>query len=150
MTWTDARVETLTSLWGDGLSAALIAARLGGTTRNAVIGKVRRLGLQGRAALVTRRPPRASLLPAAKSQPRTGKRSPGLARSRRQETKPRRPTAPPELGAAPEITVTVLTLTPANCNWPEGDPKRVDFHFCGRDKPPDSPYCPHHAARAYR
>ena len=57
---------------------------------------------------------------------------------------------PPELGVAPERPVTVLTLTPANCNWPEGDPKRPDFHFCGRDKPPDSPYCPHHAARAYR
>jgi GcrA cell cycle regulator len=150
MTWSDARVETLTNLWGDGLSASLIAARLGGTTRNAVIGKVRRLGLQGRATLVTRRPPRAPLLPASKSQPGTGKRSPGLARSRRPETKPRRPTAPPELGAAPEIPVTVLTLMPANCNWPEGDPKRADFHFCGRDKPPDRAYCPHHAARAYR
>jgi GcrA cell cycle regulator len=44
----------------------------------------------------------------------------------------------------------VLTLTPATCNWPEGDPKRADFHFCGRDKPPDRPYCPHHATRAYR
>ena len=57
MTWTDARVEALTNLWGDGLSASLIAARLGGTTRNAVIGKVRRLGLQGRATLVARRSP---------------------------------------------------------------------------------------------
>jgi GcrA cell cycle regulator len=150
MTWTDARIETLTSLWGDGLSASLIAARLGATTRNAVIGKVRRLALASRKTVVSRRPPRASLLPASKSQPRTGKRSPGLARSRRLETKPRRPTAPPELGAAPEIPVTVLTLTPANCNWPEGDPKRADFHFCGRDKPPDRAYCPHHAARAYR
>lgn len=51
MTWTDARIETLTNLWGDGLSASLIAASLGGTTRNAVIGKVRRLGLRGRATL---------------------------------------------------------------------------------------------------
>ena len=150
MSWTNERVELLKKLWGDGQSASCIAARLGKVTRNAVIGKVQRLGLQGRATLVTRRPPRASLLPAAKSQPRTGKRSPGLARSRRQETKPRRPTAPPELGPAPDAPVTVLTLTPANCNWPEGDPKRTGFHFCGRDKPPDRAYCPHHAARAYR
>jgi GcrA cell cycle regulator len=77
MTWTDARIETLTSLWGDGLSASLIAARLGATTRNAVIGKVRRLALASRKTVVSRRPPRASLLPASKSQPRTGKRSPG-------------------------------------------------------------------------
>ena len=49
MTWTDERVETLKRLWIDGLSASQIAAELGGITRNAVIGKVHRLGLSGRA-----------------------------------------------------------------------------------------------------
>jgi len=49
MTWTDERVETLKKLWADGLSASQIAAELGGITRNAVIGKVHRLGLAGRA-----------------------------------------------------------------------------------------------------
>src|SRR2546430_17722184 len=49
MTWTDERVETLKKLWTDGLSASQIAAELGGITRNAVIGKVHRLGLSGRA-----------------------------------------------------------------------------------------------------
>jgi GcrA cell cycle regulator len=49
MTWTDERVETLKRLWTDGLSASQIAAELGGITRNAVIGKVHRLGLSGRA-----------------------------------------------------------------------------------------------------
>src|SRR3989442_2793761 len=49
MTWTDERVETLKKLWADGLSASQIAAELGGITRNAVIGKVHRLGLSGRA-----------------------------------------------------------------------------------------------------
>jgi len=149
MTWTDARVEALTNLWGDGLSASLIAARLGGTTRNAVIGKVRRLGLQGRATLVARRSP-----PRPRSIPRTpeSRSKPRLLRGRvsLKTPRPRRPAMPPELGVAPERPVTVLTLTPANCNWPEGDPKRPDFHFCGRDKPPDRAYCPHHAARAYR
>ena len=47
MTWTDERVETLKKLWGDGLSASQIAAELGGITRNAVIGKVHRLGPLG-------------------------------------------------------------------------------------------------------
>src|SRR5215469_1253871 len=49
MTWTDERVETLKKLWTDGLSASQIAAELGGITRNAVLGKVHRLGLSGRA-----------------------------------------------------------------------------------------------------
>src|SRR5256886_7440797 len=49
MSWTDERVELLKKLWTDGLSASQIAAELGGITRNAVIGKVHRLGLSGRA-----------------------------------------------------------------------------------------------------
>src|SRR6187402_824779 len=50
MSWTDERVETLKKLWQEGLSASQIAKQLGGVTRNAVIGKVHRLGLSGRAA----------------------------------------------------------------------------------------------------
>lgn len=49
MAWTDERVEILKKLWAEGLSASQIAGRLGGVTRNAVIGKVHRLGLSGRA-----------------------------------------------------------------------------------------------------
>ena len=49
MSWTDERVELLKKLWQDGLSASQIAGELGGITRNAVIGKVHRLGLAGRA-----------------------------------------------------------------------------------------------------
>ena len=49
MSWNDERVEALKKLWADGLSASQIAGRLGGVTRNAVIGKVHRLGLAGRA-----------------------------------------------------------------------------------------------------
>src|SRR3954469_22576919 len=50
MGWTDERVELLKKLWQDGLSASQIAKQLGGVTRNAVIGKVHRLGLSGPAA----------------------------------------------------------------------------------------------------
>ncbi len=50
MSWTDERVEKLQEMWAEGLSAAQIAKTLGGVTRNAVIGKVHRLGLSNRAA----------------------------------------------------------------------------------------------------
>ena len=49
MSWTDERVETLKKMWADGQSASQIAKELGGVTRNAVIGKVHRLGLSNRA-----------------------------------------------------------------------------------------------------
>jgi len=50
MGWTDERVDVLKKLWLEGLSASQIAKQLGGVTRNAVIGKVHRLGLSGREA----------------------------------------------------------------------------------------------------
>src|SRR5690606_16559827 len=49
MGWTDERVEQLKRLWAEGLSASQLAGRLGGLTRNAVLGKVHRLALSGRA-----------------------------------------------------------------------------------------------------
>src|ERR1043165_6574356 len=58
MSWTDERVELLKKLWSDGLSASQIAAELGGITRNAVIGKVHRLGLSGRAKSASTAAPR--------------------------------------------------------------------------------------------
>ena len=48
MSWTDERVELLKKLWTEGHSASQIAKELGGVTRNAVIGKVHRLGLSNR------------------------------------------------------------------------------------------------------
>ena len=74
MAWTEDRVETLKKLWADGLSASQIAKQLGGVTRNAVIGKVHRLGLSGRAApsRPARRPaPRPAPRPAAAETVRT-------------------------------------------------------------------------------
>lgn len=62
MGWTDERVELLARLWSEGLSASQIAGQLGGVTRNAVIGKVHRLKLEGRA-----KPPVAA--ESAKPQP---------------------------------------------------------------------------------
>ena len=63
MSWTDERVEMLKKMWSDGQSASQIAKELGGVTRNAVIGKVHRLGLSNRtagAAPVKPEPPKAA------------------------------------------------------------------------------------------
>ena len=73
MSWNDERVELLKKLWAEGLSASQIAGRLGGVTRNAVIGKVHRLGLSGRATS----PRSASPRPRRNHVPRQN-RSPSL------------------------------------------------------------------------
>src|ERR1700689_3208048 len=67
MSWTDERVEQLKSLWTEGLSASQIARTLGGVTRNAVIGKVHRLGLAGRAPRPRAERPRLPMAPKAPS-----------------------------------------------------------------------------------
>src|SRR5687767_15845801 len=68
MAWTDERVELLKKLWAEGLSASQIASRLGGVTRNAVIGKVHRLGLSGRATSTRSVSPRPRRIHAPRQQ----------------------------------------------------------------------------------
>ncbi len=77
MSWTDERVETLKKMWGEGQSASQIAKELGGVTRNAVIGKVHRLGLSNRAGsggaaakAAPKEKPAAATKPAAKPAPK--------------------------------------------------------------------------------
>jgi GcrA cell cycle regulator len=144
MGWTDERVETLKKLWLDGLSASQIAKQLGGVTRNAVIGKVHRLGLSGRAApshpsrttFKTPRAPRPISMPAP--------------RPRAMEPRAHHAPAP---RAAPYVdlpgTATVLTLGAHMCKWPIGDPSSDDFTFCGRVSSDEGPYCIDHARMAY-
>ena len=70
MSWTDERVELLRKLWSDGLSASQVAAELGaGITRNAVIGKIHRLGLAERAKTVVSSRPRVAKVPRQPAQP---------------------------------------------------------------------------------
>jgi len=67
MSWTEDRVETLKKMWAEGQSASQIAKELGGVTRNAVIGKVHRLGLSNRAGGSTA--PSPAVAPKAKEKP---------------------------------------------------------------------------------
>lgn len=52
MSWTDERIDRLKQLWSNGMTASQIAEELGGVSRNAVIGKAHRLGLQSRPSPV--------------------------------------------------------------------------------------------------
>lgn len=92
MSWTDERVETLKRMWAEGLSASQIAKDLGGVTRNAVIGKVHRLGLSNRTE--GGEAP-AAAAPAAEQQasaPASGA-APSTARGKAAANRPSRPDA---------------------------------------------------------
>jgi GcrA cell cycle regulator len=144
MGWTDERVELLKKLWQDGLSASQIAKQLGGVTRNAVIGKVHRLGLSGRAtpskpqrtAFKVPRPPRP-----VSAQPSAPRR---IAEAVSSHQAPAYRIIDEEPG-----TATVLTLGAHMCKWPIGDPALDNFTFCGR-RSGDGPYCDQHAQVAYQ
>lgn len=69
MSWTDERVELLKKMWGEGQSASQIAKELGGVTRNAVIGKVHRLGLSNRSGGAAAPAPAAKPEPKAEAKP---------------------------------------------------------------------------------
>ncbi|AJE45568.1 GcrA family cell cycle regulator [Celeribacter indicus] len=70
MSWTDERVELLKKMWGEGQSASQIAKELGGVTRNAVIGKVHRLGLSNRAGATGAPAAKPAAAPKAKPVPK--------------------------------------------------------------------------------
>lgn len=158
MSWTDERVELLKKLWADGLSASQIATKLGEVTRNAVIGKVHRLGLAGRATTSRARTARPrsniALFPARSSQVqyRTYGNT-ALKTAIQPEERKVAPVIPiralPELEPAPQDLVTLAELKETMCHWPIGDPMEEGFHFCGRRKSFGVPYCEHHAAIAY-
>ncbi|MBI4921543.1 MAG: GcrA cell cycle regulator [Devosia nanyangense] len=175
MGWTEERVELLKKLWLEGLSASQIAGVLGeGVTRNAVIGKVHRLKLTGRA-----KP--ASSTPRARTAPRSsngGRRvstsSPGRSTSgianmmksrsmgggaiqgatalKIQDEFEREVYVAPqvqELFIPVEQRLTLLQLSEATCKWPIGDPLTPDFYFCGQHSEDGKPYCDFHSRRAY-
>lgn len=161
MSWTEERVERLKKLWSDGLSASQIAAELGEVTRNAVIGKVHRLGLSGRVK--TTNP--------AQGRPRKTRRSTTVAPPTSRISSPRTVGATAlkvdlvpviaeniqpvsasitELKVSREEGKSILELTEYTCKWPIGDPGNSDFYFCGRNSDEGRPYCEHHSQVAYQ
>src|SRR5947208_9054221 len=142
MGWTEERVAILKKLWLEGLSASQIAKQLGGVTRNAVIGKVHRLGLSGRAT--PSQPPR----PVYKTPraPRPASTS-NLAPRR---IAPSLPEPQPVYYVEEPGSATVLTLGAHMCKWPIGDPATDSFTFCGRRSASEGPYCVEHARVAYQ
>lgn len=126
--WTPDRVKTLMALWAEGISTLEIGRRLG-VTKNAVVGKVHRLGL----------PKRQSPINSAPRTPRASNKS----------SEPVRMAPPPPSVPITADMVKMEELTSGMCNWPEGEPGTDDFRFCGQQVVEGKPYCAAHCARAY-
>ncbi|MEQ1899839.1 MAG: GcrA family cell cycle regulator [Devosia sp.] len=174
MGWTEERVELLKKLWLEGLSASQIAGVLGeGVTRNAVIGKVHRLKLSGRAKPASSTPrARPASRPAARrvaAPSGSGRGHLGVAsmmKSRSMGTAPMHGATAlkieeqfdTEAYVAPQVQelfipveqrLSLLQLSESTCKWPIGDPLTPDFYFCGNHSEEGKPYCEFHSHRAY-
>ena len=161
MSWTDERVERLKKLWADGLSASQIAAELGGVSRNAVIGKVHRLNLPGRAKsggsssgrskrVASGRSTYGGRSSATRAAPRTAGAT-ALKQDVIADAIAEVDTRPIEDVVVPISRRLQLTeLTEKTCKWPIGDPLTEDFAFCGADCDDNAPYCTYHARLAFQ
>lgn len=152
MTWTDERVDLLKKLWTDGLSASQIAGELGGITRNAVIGKVHRLGLSGRAKSPTSTVPRPR-------KPRSTTHMLRVPRAAMRGNNALAALHDYDFEPEPELIENVipigqrcslLELSEGKCHWPIGDPGSADFFFCGGKPIEGLPYCGYHSRVAYQ
>lgn len=172
MGWTDERVELLKKLWLEGLSASQIAGILGeGVTRNAVIGKVHRLKLSGRAKPANSAPRARTPARTAPRRPSGGSSRPGTSMAGVMKARSigaghiHGATAlkisedlQVELYVAPQVEelfipvenrISLLQLSESTCKWPIGDPLSPEFYFCGQHSEDGKPYCDFHSRRAY-
>ncbi len=180
MSWTDERISTLKKMWQQGKSASEIAEKLGGVTRNAVIGKAHRLGLSGRPSPIKKVVKKPVAAPVAKKVAPAPVAKPvaAVAKTPVAASKPAAAVmpAPPKLpvnkpsGNAPgkpaEIVplaamanatskadgkvISILELTERHCRWPVGDPKDEGFGYCGSPSYQAHPYCAEHVAIAFQ
>lgn len=173
MSWTDERVELLKKMWGEGQSASQIAKELGGVTRNAVIGKVHRLGLSNRTggassakASPKEKPAKskAEPKPAPKVEAATPEPAPAPTPMRKAiipagQPLPPQPSAneisPEALAKVTEIEkkskkIGLMDLTERTCKWPIGDPATSEFWFCGLPVQTGKPYCEAHVGVAFQ
>jgi|GEM_PF-238896 len=147
-TWTSERVEQLKGCFDAGLTCSQIAAEIG-LSRNAVIGKMNRLGLS-RPKSVLAREPRPK-----RSPWRTGNVAGNVTKLINQHRILMN--LPPEpQGWVESISIhdgrgcSLLELNPGSCRWPINEPGAADFCFCGNAQVEGLPYCLGHARIAYK
>ena len=120
--WTEDRLAKLRELWDKKLSITKIGEELG-VSRNAVAGKAHRLGLEKR---------QSPIKPSIKPKTQTNEWD-----ENSRGPKPLR------------LVLRSLEWSRNKCLWPYGDPKNLDFKFCGEPVLSGKPYCLKHCELAY-
>ena len=139
MPWDDNNVAKLRELWDQGLPTTQIGKLLG-FTKNAVVGKAHRIGLERRPSPIRR---------TAVKPDRKKARSPVMPKLNF-ESKQETLTENKEYsGFQPVIKNMFNSSIKRGCEWPQGHPDESDFNFCGKDRFEDKPYCLEHCAVAY-
>jgi|TARA_B100000886_G_scaffold39121_1_gene24204 GcrA cell cycle regulator len=139
MPWDDNNVAKLRELWDQGLPTAQIGKLLG-FTKNAVVGKAHRIGLERRPSPIRR---------TAVKPDRKKARSPVMPKLNF-ESKQETLTENKEYsGFQPVVKNMFNSSIKRGCEWPQGHPDESDFNFCGKDRFEDKPYCLEHCAVAY-
>src|SRR5262250_3239805 len=145
-TWTSERIELLKRCFHAGVSCSQIAREIG-VTRNAVIGKMNRLGLSRPKDVIGRQLERMRARPARPKTPSLN------IFSRHEMLIAALPGPQPH---AEDIAIhngrgcTLLELSQGKCRWPISNPGAEDFCFCGNEPVKGLPYCLGHARIAYR
>ncbi len=141
MSWNKERVDALKVAWAAGMSATEIAGHIGHVTRNAVIGKVHRLGLSGRATGARQK----LKLKAGADYHKAKAPKPERKLNQKAIIGKLRSDPSPMVEAPPKIA-RVGDLEPHHCRWIAGEP---GTGFCGDHKVLGLPYCKRHAMRAF-
>ena len=135
MSWNESNVSRLKELWDQGLPTAQIGKLLG-FTKNAVVGKAHRIGLERRPSPIRR----TAIKPDRKKA-----RSPIVPTLKFEASKE----VPKQQSFQPAVKNLFTNQTKRGCEWPDGHPDESDFKFCGKDRFEDKPYCIDHCAIAY-
>ena len=138
MSWNQQKVEDLKKLWNDGVATSRIGEQLG-FTKNAVIGKAFRLGLERRQNSRKKISQPASFSSTTLYRETS---SPSSSISAKKEPIRRRE----KFSFKKSI---VGTGNFRSCQWPIGDPLKEGFHYCGGQNIPTKPYCIEHFKKAY-
>lgn len=142
--WSEARVARLRELHAEGWSSTHIAAALGGITRNAVIGKLHRMGdsAQHASARHSSEAPRETAVGSGEQAQPSGAIAAGAERRADEGVR----IAPRQLEAPVPKMLLLDALGTGSCRYPIGTPGHEDFGFCGHPSEPGRVYCAYHDA----
>ena len=142
MPWDDVNVTRLRELWDQGLPTAQIG-KLIGFTKNAVVGKAHRIGLERRPSPIRR---------TAVKPDRKKARSPIMPKLNFENNESQIEDLNNISNFQPlfrNANASFVTKQNKGCEWPIGHPEEQEFHFCGKERFTNKSYCLEHCAIAY-